>query len=101
MLVVNVHVSVKDENIDAFKEATIENAKNSINEPGVIRFDFCQQEDDPSKFLIIEVYKDSEAPLEHKKTDHYAKWRDTVESMMAEKRYSVKYRDIYPDMASW
>lgn len=97
MLVVFVHVQVKEKDLDAFKAATLENARNSVREPGIARFDFFQQQDDPSKFVLVEVYRDLEATAAHKATAHYAKWRDTVADMMATPRHSVKYDNVFPD----
>lgn len=101
MLVVHVHVNVKPAFVEAFKQATIENARNSVQEPGVARFDVIQQQDDPTRFILVEVYKTAEAPAAHKNTAHYVKWRNTVEGMMAEPRYSIKYSNIYPKDAGW
>jgi autoinducer 2-degrading protein len=97
MLIVQVHVHVKPEFVDAFEEATIENAGKSVQEPGIARFDVIQQLDDPTRFILIEVYRSESAPAEHKKTTHYQTWRDTVAEMMAEPRSSVKYDNIFPD----
>jgi len=96
MNIVHVHAHVKPDNVDAFKEATIENAKNSIKELGILRFDVLQQEDDPTQFILIEVYKDTDAVVHHKETAHYVKWRDTVQPMMFEPRKSIKYINIFP-----
>src|SRR5436190_10680670 len=96
MLVVHVHVRVKPEFIDAFQEASIENARNSVREPGIARFDIVQQADDPARFVFVEVYRTPDAPARHKETPHYAKWRDTVAGMMAEPRSSVKYSNLFP-----
>jgi len=101
MLIVHVFVSVKKEYIDAFREASLENAKNSVKEPGIARFDVIQQNEDPSKFLLVEVYRTSDDPAKHKETDHYNKWRHTVEEMMAEPRQSIKYTNIFPDDPGW
>lgn len=101
MIIVHVHVHVKPEAVEAFKEATIENARNSIQEPGVARFDVIQQQDDPTRFILVEVYRTPEAPAAHKETDHYKKWRDTVEPMMAEPRHSVKYTNVFPPDEGW
>jgi autoinducer 2-degrading protein len=101
MLVVHVHVHVKPESVEAFKEATIENARNSVQEPGIARFDVIQQLDDPTRFVLVEVYRDDSAPGEHKKTAHYQTWRDTVAEMMAEPRSSVKYDNVFPDDEGW
>ncbi|MFZ0964357.1 MAG: antibiotic biosynthesis monooxygenase [Terriglobia bacterium] len=96
MLIVHVHVKVKADGIDAFKKATIENARQSRKEPGIARFDALQQNDDPTRFVLVEVYRNVEATAEHKATAHYAAWRDRMESLMAEPRYSVKYSDVFP-----
>jgi len=96
MLIVHVHVHVKPESVEAFREATIENGRNSIREPGVARFDVFQQADDPARFLLVEIYRNAEAPARHKETAHYATWRDTVAPMMAEPRTSVKYTSVFP-----
>jgi (4S)-4-hydroxy-5-phosphonooxypentane-2,3-dione isomerase len=92
---------VKPETVDPFISATLENARNSIREPGVVRFDVVQQEDDPTRFLLIEIYRTAADPPSHKETAHYATWRDAVEPMMAEPRRSVKYRALFPDAAAW
>ena len=97
MLVVHVHVHVKPGSVEAFKEASLENARNSVQEPGVARFDVAQQLDDPTRFVLVEVYRSDSAPGEHKKTAHYQKWRNTVADMMAEPRRSVKHSSVFPD----
>ena len=101
MQIVFVHVNVKPEFVEAFKQATIENASHSVKEPGIARFDVIQQVDDPRKFILVEVYKTAEAPAAHKETAHYARWRDTVTDMMAEPRQGVKYTNIFHDDAGW
>jgi quinol monooxygenase YgiN len=101
MLIVHVHVQVKPEFIKAFIAATEENARNSVQEPGIARFDFAQQNDDPTRFVLVEVYRTTEAPAAHKETAHYAKWRDTVAEMMAAPRTSVKYSNLFPGDAGW
>ncbi|MGQ9918956.1 MAG: putative quinol monooxygenase [Bryobacteraceae bacterium] len=101
MLIVHVHVSVKPEFIEAFRQASIENASASLGEPGVARFDVIQQQDDPSKFVLVEVYRSPEAAAAHKETAHYAKWRDTVAPMMAQPRSSVKYFNVFPGDEGW
>lgn len=101
MLVVHVFVHVKPESVDAFKAASLENARNSVQEPGIARFDVTQQEDDPTRFVLVEVYRTSEDPARHKETAHYAVWRDTVADMMAEPRRAVKYANVFPDDNGW
>lgn len=96
MLIVHVHVHVKPESVEAFRAATIENARNSVLEPGVARFDVIQQQDDPTRFVLIEIYRSVAATAAHKETAHYAAWRDTVAPMMAEPRTSVKYNGVIP-----
>ena len=101
MFIVHVFVHVKHEFIDAFKEATLENARNSIQEPGIARFDVIQQLDDETRFVLVEVYRTPDDPARHKETAHYAKWRDTVAEMMAEPRSSVKYDNVFPVDEGW
>ena len=101
MLIVHVYVRVIEEYIDAFSLATVENAQQSIQEPGVVRFDVMQQKDDPQRFVLVEVYRTEEDPAYHKTTTHYARWRDLVEPMMAEPRRSVKYSNIFPSEDKW
>ena len=97
MIIVHVFVHVTPDAVDAFATASIENARNSVLEPGVVRFDVIQQDDDPTKFLLIEVYRTPADPALHKETAHYATWRDTVAPMMAEPRQGVKYHALFPE----
>jgi autoinducer 2-degrading protein len=101
LLIVHVSVHVKPDRIDAFKAATVENARHSIEEPGVARFDVLQQAGDPARFVLTEVYRTAEAPAAHKETAHYQRWRDTVADMMAEPRTSVKFENVFPDDGQW
>jgi autoinducer 2-degrading protein len=101
MLIVHVHVHVKPESVEGFRQASIENARNSIQEPGIARFDVIQQQDDATRFVLVEVYRTPEAAAAHKETAHYAKWRDAVASMMAEPRSSVKFNAVFPDAQGW
>ncbi len=101
MHIVLVHVNVKSQFVEAFKQATIENAGNSVREPGIARFDVIQQEDDPTRFILVEVYKTAEAAVAHKETAHYIRWRDTVAEMMAEPRKGVKYGNVFPGDTGW
>jgi quinol monooxygenase YgiN len=101
VLIVQVHVHVKPDAVDAFAAASLENARQSVREPGVVRFDVVQQEDDPTRFLLIEIYRTPDDPVRHKATAHYETWRDTVEPMMAEPRRSVKYHARFPEPAGW
>lgn len=101
MYIVHVHVHVKQEFLEAFRAATIENARSSVQEPGIARFDFVQSADDPTRFVLVEVYRTPEDANKHKETAHYQKWRDTVAEMMAEPRSGVKYANIFPDDTGW
>jgi quinol monooxygenase YgiN len=101
MNIVFVHVHVKPESIQAFQEIALENARNSVQESGIARFDVLQQSDDPTRFVLVEVYRDADAPARHKETAHYLAWRDQVIDLMAEPRYSVKYTNLFPDEAGW
>jgi autoinducer 2-degrading protein len=95
MLTVHVFVHVNENQIEQFKAASIENAQQSIQEPGIARFDVLQQKDEPERFLLVEVYRSEEDPARHKETEHYKKWSDTAAQMMAEPRKSIKYGDVF------
>ncbi|MEN9572302.1 MAG: hypothetical protein RL514_157 [Verrucomicrobiota bacterium] len=101
LFIVHVQVQVKPECVAAFQAATLANARASVLEPGIARFDVVQQADDPTRFVLIEVYRSADAPARHKETAHYATWRDTVASMMAAPRMSVKFGNVFPDDAGW
>jgi autoinducer 2-degrading protein len=101
MLVVHVHVQVKPGCVEAFKAATLANARESLREPGVARFDVVQQADDPTRFVLVEAYRDAAAAAAHKETKHYPVWRDAVAPMMAEPRFSVKFANVFPDDQRW
>jgi autoinducer 2-degrading protein len=101
MLIVHVHVHVKADQVEAFRAASVENARQSVREPGIARFDVIQQQDDSTRFVLVEVYRTAGDPAEHKETAHYKKWRDAVESMMAEPRTSVKYTNVFPGESGW
>lgn len=97
---VHVYVSTNPGTEDAFRAASLKNARNSAKEPGVARFDVLQDKDDPTKFILVEVYKNADAPAKHKETPHYIEWRDTVADMMAEPRQARKFSTLFPTTAS-
>jgi quinol monooxygenase YgiN len=99
MLIVHVHTQVRPDQIDAFEAACVENARNSLKEPGIARFDVLKQQDDPTRFVLVEIYRTPEAPAAHKQTPHYLKWAETVAEMMAAPRYSVKFANVFPEDA--
>ena len=101
MFIVHVFVHVKPDQIEAFTASTLENARNSLQEPGIGRFDVIQQSDDNSRFVLVEVYRTPEDAGRHKETAHYKLWRDTVAGMMAEPRVSIKYMNVFPDDIGW
>ena len=101
MFIVHVHVHVKSESVEAFRQATLENGRNSVQEPGITRFDVIQQLDDPTRFVLVEVYRTLDDPARHKETAHYQTWRDTAAEMMAEPRHSVKYANLFPADEGW
>ena len=95
MLILIVHIHVKTECVEAFKTATLDNARNSVKEPGVLRFDILQQQDDPTRFVLYEVYKSADAPAKHKETAHFNRWRETAEPMMVTPRTRALYQDVF------
>jgi autoinducer 2-degrading protein len=101
MFIVHVFAHVKPDKVEAFRAASLENARNSIKEPGIAQFDCIQQRDDPTRFVLVEVYRTANDPAKHKETAHYQKWRATVADMMAEPRSSIKYTNIFPDEKGW
>jgi quinol monooxygenase YgiN len=101
MLIVHVFVHVKPDQVEAFEKATLENARNSIQEPGIARFDIIRQQDDPARFVLLEVYRTEQDTAKHKETAHYQKWRDTVAEMMAGPRTNIKYTNVFPDEQGW
>jgi quinol monooxygenase YgiN len=101
MLVVMIEVQVKPEAVEAFKRDTLTNAQKSLNEPGIARFDVLERSDDRTRFVLVEVYRDADAPAQHKQTAHYAAWRDTVEPMLAVPRHSTKFSNVFPDENGW
>ena len=101
MLITHVFVHVKEDHIDAFKAASLDNARHSVQEPGIARFDVIQQQGDPTRFVLVEVYRTADAPARHKETAHYARWRDAVADMMAEPRYAIKYNNVFPNDSGW
>jgi quinol monooxygenase YgiN len=101
MLIVHVFVHVRPDCVADFQQASLDNARNSIQEPGIARFDVIQQSDDPTRFVLVEVYRTPEAPGQHKETGHYVRWRDAVAPMMAEPRQSIKYTNVFPDENGW
>ena len=101
MLIVLVHVHLKPEFVEAFRTASLENARNSIQEPGIARFDVLQDNENPNHFILNEVYRTEDAPAAHKETGHYKLWRETVEDMMAEPRQAVKLTNLFPEDSEW
>jgi len=101
MHIVHVHVRVRPESVEAFRRATIENARSSLLEPGVVRFDVVQRNDDPTGFVLVEVYRTPDDPPRHRLTAHYAAWRDAVEPMLAEPRSKLEYVNVFPEDSAW
>ena len=101
MLIVHVQIHVNACDTEAFRAATVENARQSVSEPGIARFDVVQQQDDPTRFVLVEAYRTAEDATVHKETKHYQVWRDTVASMMAEPRSGVKYANVFPEAEGW
>ena len=101
LLIVEVSVHVKPDAVEAFRAATLANARASVREPGIARFDVLQDRDDPTRFVLVEVYRTADAPAAHKATAHYAAWRDAVADLMAEPRTSRKFVNVFPEDAGW
>ncbi len=101
LVVVHVGVQVKPERVEEFRRATRENAEQSVREPGVVRFDVVQDAEDPTRFVLVEAYRNAHAASAHKETAHYRAWRDAVADMMAEPRSSRRHVNVFPDDGAW
>ena len=101
MHLLHVTIRVKPECLDAFKTATLANARATVQEPGVARFDVIQLADDPTRFMLLEAYRTPADHAAHRETAHYAAWRDTVASMMAEPRTAQKFTNVFPADSAW
>ena len=101
LVIVHVDVHVKPDAVELFRAATLDNARHSVKEPGVARFDVIQSVEDPTRFVLVEVYRSPEAPAAHKETAHYRRWRDAVAELMAEPRTSARYVNVFPDAQGW
>jgi len=101
MYIVHVFVHVKPEHLEEFKAATVANAQNSVKEPGIARFDVIQQADDPTRFVLIEVYRTPDDSAKHKETAHYNQWRAVCQTMLAEPRTRIVYGNVFPDEHGW
>ena len=101
LIIVHVHARVKPDAVEAFRAASIENSRESLREPGVVRFDVVQSTEDPTRFVLVEVYRTADAPAAHKATAHYARWRDAVADLMAEPRTAGRYVNVAPDDNGW
>jgi (4S)-4-hydroxy-5-phosphonooxypentane-2,3-dione isomerase len=101
LVIVHIQVHVKPDAVAAFLAASLENACQSVKEPGIARFDIVQSVEDPTRFVFVEVYRTAEAPAAHKETAHYRRWRDTVADLMAEPRTPTRYTNVFPDDRGW
>ncbi len=101
MMIVHVDIHVKPESVNEFVPATIENARASVKEPGIARFELIQDAKDPTHFVLVEIYRKPEDRAAHRETAHYTKWRDRVADMMAEPRTSVEFHGVYPGDEGW
>lgn len=101
MLIVHVHVHVLPDHVDAFVAATLANARESVREPGIARFDVVAHADDPTRFILVEAYRDADAPARHKQTEHYLRWQGAVAPMMASPRTAVRLTNLFPADAAW
>jgi quinol monooxygenase YgiN len=101
MIILHVHIRVKPECVEAFKAATLENARQSVREPLVARFDVVQQADDPTRFVLVEAYRSPEGHPTHRQTPHYLAWRDAVADMFAEDRRATRHVNVFPGDDGW
>ena len=96
MLIIHVQAHVNPEDVDAFCRAAVENARAGIGEPGIVRFDVLQQIDDPTCFVLVQVYRDEDSAVRHQQKDHYSRWQGMVAGMLAEPQTLVRYSSVFP-----
>ena len=101
MFIIHVYLQVKEDCIERFKEITVDNARNTLQEPGSVRFDVVQQQDDPTRFIFVEVYNSAADLDHHKTTDHYARWADAVDELLVEPRSRVILSNVFPSDNEW
>ena len=101
LLVVHVQIQVKPEHIEAFRSATLANARESVKEPGVARFDVVQDREDATRFVLVEVFHSEDAPAAHRETAHYKAWKAAVEPLLAGERTRRSFDAVFPDPAGW
>jgi quinol monooxygenase YgiN len=101
LVIVHVYAHVKPDAVEAFRTASLNNARESVEEPGVARFDVVQSTEDPTRFVLVEVYRSADAPAAHKETAHYKRWREAVADLMAEPRTAARYVNVFPDDQGW
>jgi len=97
MYVTIVEVCVKAEHIDDFIQATRLNHLASVKEPGNRRFDVLQSDLEPQQFILYEAYASEQDARDHKKTNHYLEWRETVADWMHSPRKGVTYTGLFPE----
>jgi autoinducer 2-degrading protein len=96
MHTVIVHIQVKENMVVEFIQATIKNVQGSMLEKEIASFDFLQSKEDPTKFLLIEVYKNEASVASHQQTSHYLIWKEAVNSMMKQPRMKMAYSNVFP-----
>ena len=101
MHILHVFIHVKNDKVEEFKAATVENARSSLKELGVVRFDVIQEIEDPTRFLLVEVYRTPEDAAKHKETNHYKHWHEIAEPLMMEPRTRISYRNVFPGESGW
>ena len=95
MYVVCVTTFVKEPFVQAFIDATLDNARNTRRELGNVRFDVLRAEDDPTRFMLYEAYHAKEDFAKHQQTEHYSRWKQTVADWMAQPRQGVKHQSVF------
>jgi autoinducer 2-degrading protein len=76
MLALWVAVKVKPDKREQFLAAIEDDAICSErDEPGCVRFNVLQDQNDPNQYYFFEVYRDEAALEAHRAAPHYARWR--------------------------
>ena len=102
MIAIIVTIQVKPGFRDRFIEATHGDALGSVSdEPGCFRFDVLQDDSDPNRIHLFEVYADQAALEAHRKAPHFLKWRSTVEEWFDGDLQRIACTTVFPSDDGW
>ena len=103
MLIFQFHHYIKPEFVEAYRDAIVENARHTLLEPGIIRFDVLQDKKNPTHFSLFEAYQDAAARETHLTMPYFLKWKETVlgQEMFAQKGHGDEFDAVFPQADAW